>query len=196
MAVPRGTKPAEISVSGADSVVVSIDVDIDGDAAAGAASPRVIVRIIGLAVAAPEEEGQQLREKVDQRGKAHQLERSAPATDAGPKHRSRRVSFVPAAVGEENQTLTKRSDKRQDKRQAKAEASWRLLAAAAAAAAAEAAVVAAAAESVRRSGVFKGAAPPPLAVAAGEMVGVVASHREPVEAWTLVEHPEDGEIAA
>ena len=59
-----------------------------------------------------------------------------------------------------------------------------------------AAVVAAAAESVRRSGVFKGAAPPPLAVAAGEMAGVVASQREPVEAWTLVEHPESGEVAA
>ena len=183
MAAPRGTKPAEMSAS--DSVSVSIDIDVDGDAAVVWASPRVKVRI-GPAAAPPEAEEQQ-------RGKAHQLERSAPATDAGPKHRTRCVSFVPAAVGKENQTLTKRGDKRE----AEAGASWQRVAAAVAAATAEAAVVAAAAESIRRSGVFKGAAPPRLGLVAGEMVGEVTGQREQAaEAWTLVDHPENGEVAA
>ena len=190
MAAPRGTKPAEMSAS--DSVSVSIDIDVDGDAAVVGASPRVKVRI-GPAAAPPEAEEQQRGEKAHQRGKAHQLERSAPATDAGPKHRTRCVSFVPAAVGKENQTLTKRGDKRE----AEAGASWQRVAAAVAAATAEAAVVAAAAESIRRSGVFKGAAPPRLGLVAGGMVGEVTGQREQAaEAWTLVDHPENGEVAA
>ena len=56
----------------------------------------------------------------------------------------------------------------------------------------------AAAESIRRSGVFKGAAPPRLGLVAGEMVGEVTSSQRDLgaEAWTLVDHPENGEVAA